>query len=92
MVTMIKNGSNKLPLDRVPSMARALECDAAYLMRLTLEQKEGETAAKAIAEILGTPVTANELGWLQEIRNASGHSDPRMTSRSKATISAIFGK
>ena len=35
MVTMIKNGSNKLPLDRVPSMARALECDAAYLMRLS---------------------------------------------------------
>jgi len=92
MVTMIKNGSNKLPLDRVPSMARALECDAAYLMRLTLEQQEGETAAQAIAEIFGTPVTANELGWLQEIRSTSGHSAPRMTSRSKATISAIFGK
>jgi hypothetical protein len=29
MVTMIKNGSSKLALDRVPSMARALECDPA---------------------------------------------------------------
>jgi len=92
MITMIKNGSNKLALDRVPSMARALECDSAYLMRLTLEQQEGETAAQAIVEIFGTPVTANELGWLQEIRSASDHSDPRMTSRSKATIRAIFGK
>ncbi len=30
MVTMIKNGSSKLAMDRVPSMARALECDPAY--------------------------------------------------------------
>ncbi|SHL84098.1 hypothetical protein SAMN05444414_1567 [Roseovarius marisflavi] len=30
MVTMIKNGSSKLALDRVPSMARSLECDPAY--------------------------------------------------------------
>ncbi len=91
MVTMIKNGTSKLALDRVPSMARALECDPAYLMRLALEQAIGDTAAKAIVEIFGTPVTANELGWLQEIRASSGHSDPRITSRSKAAIRAIFG-
>ena len=35
MVSMIKNGSSKLALDRVPSFAKALDCDAAYLMRLT---------------------------------------------------------
>ena len=92
MVTMIKNGSNKLALDRVPSMARALECDKAYLMRLALEQAVGDTVGQAIVEIFGTPVTANELGWLQEIREASEHSDPRITNRSKAAIKAIFGR
>mgnify|MGYP001145940837 CR=1 FL=1 len=92
MVTMIKNGTTKLAMDRVPSMARALECDSAYLLRLTLEQQEGNTAAQAIVEIFGTPVTAHELGWLQEIREASDHSDPRMTSRSKSAIRAIFGR
>ena len=91
MVTMIKQGTNKLPLDRVPSMACALECDPAYLMRFALEQAVGDTAAQAIVEVIGTPVTANELGWLKEIRSASDHSDPRMTSRSMATIRAIFG-
>jgi hypothetical protein len=91
-VTMIKNGSSKLALDRVPSMARALECDKAYLMRLALEQAVGDTVVQAIVEIFGTPVTANELGWLQEIREASEHSDPRITSRSKAAIKAIFGR
>jgi len=37
-------------------------------------------------------VTGNELGWLNEIREASDHSDPRMTSRGRAAIRAIFGK
>jgi len=92
MVTMIKNGSSKLALDRVPSMARSLECDPAYLMGLALEQAVGDTSAQAIIEIFGTPITANELGWLQEIRGASDHSDPRITNRSQAAIRAIFGR
>lgn len=92
MVTMTKQGATKLALDRVPSMARALECDPAWLMRLALEQAEGDTAAQALVEIFGTPVTANELGWLQEIRDASENGDPRITSRSQAAIKAIFGR
>lgn len=92
MVTMIKNGSSKLAMDRVPSMARALECDPAYLLRLSLEQAIGDTAAQSVMEIFGTPVTSNELGWIQEIRDASDQSDPRLTRRSQATIKAIFGR
>lgn len=92
MVTMIKNGTSKLALDRVPSMARALECDPAYLMRLSLEQAVEDTAAQAIAEIYGTPITVNEVGWLAEIRDASGDTDPRLTSRSRAALRAIFGR
>lgn len=37
MVTMIKQGTSKVALDRVPALAKALECDPAYLMRLALE-------------------------------------------------------
>ena len=92
MITMVKSGSVKLALDRVPSMSRALDCDPAYLMRLALEQAEGDTATQAIIEIFGTPITSNELGWLQEIREASDGSDPRLISRSRAAIRAIFGK
>lgn len=92
MVTMIKNGTSKLALDRVPSMARALECDPAYLMRLALEQAIGSTAAEAVIEVFGEPVTANECGWLQEIRQASDNADPRLTSRSQVAIRTIFGR
>ena len=92
MMTFLKNGRNKVPLDRVPSLAQALEVDPAYLMRLALDQAVGATAAKAITDIFGTPATENERGWLIEIRDASGNSDPRLTSRSRAALRAIFHK
>lgn len=92
MISMIKNGSSKLALDRVPSFAKALDCDPAYLMRLTLEQAIGGTSAAALVEILGTPVTENERGWLAEIRDASENSDPRMTGRGRTALRSVFGQ
>ena len=92
MMTMIKQGPSKVALDRVPALARALECDPAYLMGLALEQAIGQTAAEAVVEIFGVPVTISERGWIEAIREASGHSDPRLTSRSQAAINAIFGR
>ena len=81
-----------MPLDRVPSLAKALEVDPAYLMRLALDQAVGATAAKAIGDIFGTPVTSNERGWLVELRDASDNSDPRLTSRARTALRGIFGK
>lgn len=92
MISMLKSGKNKIPLDRVPSLAKALEVDPSYLMRLALDQAVGETAAKAITEIFGTPATENERGWLTELRNASDNADPRLTARSRTALRGIFGK
>lgn len=92
MLTYLKNGRNKVPLDRVPNLAKALEVDPAYMMRLSLDQSIGATAAKAITEILGTPVSENERLWLEEIRDASDNSDPRPTGRSRAVLRKMFGK
>jgi transcriptional regulator with XRE-family HTH domain len=92
MMTFLKNGKNKVPLDRMPSLASALEVDPAYLMRLALDQAVGATAARAITDIFGTPATENERGWLAELRDASNNSDPRLTARSRAALRGIFGK
>lgn len=81
-----------MPIDRVPSLANALEVDPAYLMRLALDQAVSATAAKAIVDIFGTPATVNEQGWLAELRDASDNSDPRITARSRASLRGIFGK
>lgn len=92
MLTMLKNGSSKVPLDRVPTLAKALEADPAYLLRLALEQAEGNTAATAIFDILGPSVSENERAWIAEIRDASGDTDPRLTQRARVQLRAIFGK
>ena len=92
MITMLKQGASKLPIDRVPALAGALDCDPALLLRLALEQSEGSTAAAAIYEIIGQPISKNEMAWIVEIREASGDTDPRLTSRAAAVIRGVFGK
>ncbi len=92
MLSMIKSGATKLALDRVPALADALETDPRHLFLLTLEQAGLETTKAAVRAIFGAIVTRNEVAWLEEIRDASGHSDPSLTSRSRSAIRGIFGK
>ena len=92
MLSLLKSGTNKIPLDRVPALAKALEADPAYLMRLSLEQSVGVTASNAICDCFGTPITTHERGWLDEIRAASDNSDPCLTARSRSALRGIFAK
>lgn len=91
-ISILKAGKSKIPLDRVPDLARAIEVDPALLMRLALEQSIGVASAAAVLTTFGTPVTANELAWLTELRNASGHGDPSLTAKARTTIRRFFGK
>ena len=91
-LSMIKNGTSKLALDRVPALAKALECDAAYLFRLALDQLDSPTTETAIRQIFRAIVTENEAAWLEELRDASDNSDPALTTRARAAIRGIFGK
>ncbi|WP_369414355.1 hypothetical protein [Albidovulum sediminis] len=92
MIAMLKTGATKLPLDRVASLATALECDPRLLFNLALEQLGGDTTVRAIEEIFGVVVTKNEVVWIQEIRDASGHTDPSLISKGQTAIRRNFGK
>lgn len=91
MLAMIKAGAARLPLDRVPSLAKALETDPARLLLLAIEQQD-RALAMVITDILGAVVSKNEIAWLEEIRDASGHSDPNLTRKAQQSIRRIFGK
>lgn len=92
VVAMLKSGTTKLALDRVPALAKALECDPALLFRLALRQEGNETTARAIEEVFTAVVSRNEAVWLKEIRDASGNSDPSLTLRNRSALRGIFGK
>ncbi len=92
VLSMLKSGATKLPLDRVLALAKALECDPKRLFLLALQQRGNETEKTAITDIFGTVVTRNEVIWLEELRDASGRSDPSLPSRSRAALRGIFSK
>ena len=75
-ITMLKTGASKLALDRVPALAKALDCDPAMLMRLAIEQSYGPEMLKILQDLLGVPLTPDERDWLGMIRKALGSGDP----------------
>lgn len=91
MLANIKNGSSKLPLDRVISLAEALECDPVRLFQLALEQQTGNAAIATIERIFRRLVTENEAEWLTAIRETSRNTDPRLTSKAHSAVRGIFG-
>lgn len=90
MLSMLKNGDSKLPLDRVPDLAAALETDPRLLLGMALEQDGLETTNSAIRAILGLVVTTNEIAWIEELRDASGRADPPLTARARKTLRGLF--
>ena len=92
MISMIKTGASRLPLDRVPALASALDVDPARLLQLALEQWVGSSAARAFEAIFGTVVSRHEADWINEIRDASDDTDPAVTTRARASLRNMFGK
>ncbi|NEX60150.1 helix-turn-helix domain-containing protein [Noviherbaspirillum galbum] len=70
MITMIKQGKTKLPLDKVGLMAKALECNPSDLLRLCLMEYDLETW-KAIEPYLGAFLSAEEVMLVHAMRTRS---------------------
>ena len=71
---MIKSGDTKLPLDKVPLFAEALDIDAAVLLRLALAEYHPEAYA-VIVEAIGKPLSANERAMVDVYRRAAPLDD-----------------
>jgi transcriptional regulator with XRE-family HTH domain len=79
MVSMMRTGDTKVPIEKVPALARALNVDPAFLMRLAIQQYWKGDNLKAIAEVFGTIVSKNEVKILEVIRDVTKNADPRLT-------------
>lgn len=90
MITMLKLGSAKVALDRVPALASALEVDPAYLLRLAMEQFYDQAVVKQLLAIAGGSFTKNETAIISEVREASGNTDPKLTEEMKLAIAQLF--
>jgi len=80
LISMIKNGKTKLPVQKVGVFAQALGVDPAFLFRLVMTEYSPETW-RAINEIQGAiPVTNNERLILEEVRKLAANRDPKLQS------------
>lgn len=71
VITMIKQGKTKLPLAKVGTMAKALEADPVYLLKLCVEEYQPDTW-EAISPYMEEMVTADELRIVHAIRKGIG--------------------
>ncbi len=91
IISMFKRGDTKVPLDKIPALAKALEVDPAMLFRLALEQYWPDMQ-KVVTEIFGRTVTKHEYELVQAIRAATDDMDPKITADQRKKIIEIIKK
>ncbi|HJV26732.1 MAG TPA: hypothetical protein VJ673_13675 [Aromatoleum sp.] len=75
IITMFKNGSTKVPLNRIGPLAKAIGADPAHLLRLVMHEYFPDTWQE-IEDIMQTTVlTANELELVRRFREVTGDND-----------------
>lgn len=78
VITMIRKGRTKLPLDKVGPFAEVLCVDPVWLCRLAMSDYMPETLS-VIEQCLGPMLTNNEKCILEIWRHATGNSDPEFS-------------
>lgn len=63
VISMMRTGEMKVPLDRVPALAEACLVDPAYFLRLVLAEYHPEVYG-ILLDTLGDPLTKNARNWL----------------------------
>lgn len=71
IITMIKQGKTRLPLDKVGPMALALEIDPVLLLEMCIEEYHPATW-RAIAPYMRSAITQGELIMLTALRATAG--------------------
>jgi transcriptional regulator with XRE-family HTH domain len=75
MVTMMKQGHSRVPINRICSLAKALEVDPAHLLRVVLLEYQPEVWQSIEEAVESTVLTKNELAMVRAFRSITGESD-----------------
>jgi transcriptional regulator with XRE-family HTH domain len=91
IISMFKRGETKVPLDKIPLLAKALHVDPAHLFRLALEQY-WPNLGEVVAQIFGHTVSANEYELIKEIRSLTENTDPVFTEDKKKKLGKLIAE
>lgn len=88
MISMFKRGETKVPLDKIPALAKALHVDPAHLFRLAMEQQW--PGLKEVVDLIFKNIASDNEAelFLKKWRDRSSERDPSPT----VNIDAAFDK
>lgn len=89
IITMFKNGSTKVPLNRIGALAHALNADPAHMLRLAMQEYMPETWESIEDTLKSTLLTANELQLIRDYREATGDTDPKAVVLSRDSVIVV---
>jgi hypothetical protein len=83
VVAMILRGRMRLPLSRLPALARVLEVDPIWLLRVTLNEYE-PAVWQVIESVVGSDalLSARERALIDFVRDHAGGTDPDLLEAS----------
>lgn len=86
MLSMVRHGHTKLPLEYAIDLATLLEIDPIVLVRNALEATHSPKAIRAIYSTMWYPTSTNEAAIIRFLRMASRNSDPELTAELRIGI------
>lgn len=89
VISMFKKGITKVPIEKLPIMAKMLGADPAYMARLALREYH-PGFFEALETVFGGCATKREMEVLKVIRKVSGNSDPKPDAKQLAAIERTF--
>jgi transcriptional regulator with XRE-family HTH domain len=89
MISMFKRGEARVPLDKIPALAKAINVDPAFLFRLAMEQYWPDAAA-ALAPVFKTMISRNEEQIILHLRKITNDADPALTPDLAQKLEAAF--
>lgn len=89
LVTMLKAGTSKVPLNRIDSLARALDVNPAYLFRVVMREYMPDVLEAFESLTRSTPLSTNELDLIQSFRRVTGDRDAKAIMIDRAAVIAI---
>ncbi|WP_051002477.1 helix-turn-helix domain-containing protein [Magnetospirillum molischianum] len=89
MLSMIKKGDARLPMDKIEPLAIVLGVDPARFMQIWFNDYH-PFYLRLIERSLGATMTDNEREILSFIREASGNTDPRLNEDVKHDLTKAF--
>jgi len=92
MISMFKRGEAKVPLDKIPLLAKALHVDPMHLFRLALEQYWPDMG-DMIAKIFGRIASENEETiLLKKWRTGTDDMDPAPSQALDAAVDRMISE